>query len=107
MNPEPAGTVIGGWMPTVIFEARTGVTRDSLQAVFAAENIDARVFFHPLSSLPMIAARPGNHHAWNIPDRAINLPSFHEMTLSQQDCVVNVVRQHLRDGGKNDGFCRD
>jgi len=107
MNPEPAGTVIGAWMPTVIFEARTGVTRDSLQAVFAAENIDARVFFHPLSSLPMFAARPGNHHAWNIPDRAINLPSFHEMTLSQQDCVVNVVRQRLRDGGKNDGFCWD
>jgi perosamine synthetase len=96
MNPEPAGTVIGAWMPTVIFEARTGVTRESLQAAFAAENIDARVFFHPLSSLPMFAARPGNHHAWNMADRAINLPSFHEMTLLQQDCVTNVVRQILR-----------
>ena len=95
MNPEPAGTVIGAWMPTVVFDTRTGVTRDALQAAFASENIDARVFFHPLSSLPMFEARPGNHQAWSIPDRAINLPSFHEMTLLQQDCVTNVVRQLL------------
>ena len=80
MNPEPAGTVNGAWMPTVVFDAITGVTRETLQSAFAAENIDARVFFHPLSSLPMFDDQPQNRFAWDIPGRAINLPSFHDMT---------------------------
>jgi len=96
MNPEPAGTVNGAWMPTVVFDAKTGVTRESLQATFADENIDARVFFHPLSSLPMFEDQPQNRLAWNIPGRAINLPSFHDMTSLQQDCVANVVAESLK-----------
>lgn len=91
MNPEPANTVNGAWMPTVVFSQETGITKESLQAAFAAENIDARVFFHPLSSLSMFEDCPQNLMAWGIPGRAINLPSFHEMTASQQYCVVNVV----------------
>jgi perosamine synthetase len=95
MNPEPLGTVNGAWMPTVVLEAQTGVTRENLLAAFVAENIDARIFFHPLSSLPMFERLPQNQNAWNIPGRAINLPSFHDMTLLQQDCVANVVVMSL------------
>lgn len=95
LNPEPAGTVHGGWMPTVVFDARTGVTRERLQAAFEAERIDARVFFHPLSSLPMFQPRPENRVAWDIPTRAINLPSFHDMTRHDQDRVVEVVERVL------------
>jgi perosamine synthetase len=93
MNSEPAGTVNGAWMPTVVFDAETGITSEILKASFAAENIDARVFFHPLSSLPMFKARPQNTLAWSIPQRAINLPSFHGMTHSQQDCVIEVIEK--------------
>lgn len=53
MNPEPIGTINGAWMPTVVFAPETGITREKLQNAFAAENVDARVFFWPLSSLPM------------------------------------------------------
>jgi len=91
MNPEPACTVNGAWMPTVVFDAETGIKRGSLQAAFASENIDARVFFHPLSSLSMFEDQPQNLMAWSIPERAINLPSYHEMTSSQQDCVIKVI----------------
>ena len=98
MNPEPAGTVNGAWMPTAVFDPRTGVTRERLQTAFAADNIDARVFFHPLSSLPMFEARPNNRLAWDLPTRAINLPSFHDITLQQQDRVVDVVIQQLKKG---------
>ena len=90
-NPEPAGTVNGAWMPTAVFDARHGVTRGDLQAAFAAENIDARVFFYPLSSLPMFVDRPQNRVAWSIPERAINLPSFHDITPQQQDRVLDVI----------------
>jgi perosamine synthetase len=91
MNPEPAGTVNGAWMPTVVFDGEAGVTREKLQAAFAAEHIDARVFFHPLSSLPMFEDRPQNRYAWDIPGRAINLPSYHDMTTVQQGLVIEIL----------------
>lgn len=95
MNPEPPGMVNGAWMPTVVFDLETGVTREDLQVAFATENIDARVFFHPLSSLPMFEDCAQNALAWKIPARAINLPSFHDMSVLEQDRVINVIRSVL------------
>jgi perosamine synthetase len=95
MNPEPEGTINGAWMPTVVFNPETGMTREKLQATFAAENADARVFFWPLSSMPMFEPVPTNTHAWSIPTRAINLPSYHEMSNSDIDRVCAVVYQSL------------
>ena len=97
INPEPAGSVNGAWMPTAVFDTQTGVTREKLQEAFAAENIDARVFFYPLSSLPMFDNHPKNQLAWDIPRRAINLPSFHDMTTVEQDRIVDVIRRFLND----------
>ena len=97
MNPEPAGTVNGAWMPTVVFDATTGVTREKLQTAFAAENVDARVFFHPLSSLPMFQNQIQNQYAWDLPGRAINLPSFHDITAIEQDRVKAVIHRCLND----------
>jgi len=91
MNPEPSGTVNGAWMPTAVFDPETGVTRDRLQAAFAEQNIDARVFFHPLSSLPMFGGVARSPRAADIAARAINLPSFHDMTDDEQQRVVEVV----------------
>ena len=93
MNPELPGTINGAWMPTVVFDDGTGVTREQLQSVFAEANIDARVFFWPLSSLPMFEDRLENGVAWEIPGRAINLPSFHDITVEQQSSVVTVINE--------------
>jgi perosamine synthetase len=98
MNPEPNGTVNGAWMPTAVFDRSAGVTREVLQRAFAEENVDARVFFHPLSGLPMFVPRPGNRNAWDIPGRAINLPSYHDMTESELDRVSGVLRSALAAG---------
>ena len=98
MNPEPTGTVNGAWMPSVVLDPETGITRERLQAAFTAENIDARVFFHPLSSLSMFESQPKNIIAWSIPERAINLPSFHDMTVAQQDCVIDVMANIFQSG---------
>lgn len=96
MNPEPAGTVNGAWMPTLVFAPETGITRERLQAAFAADNIDARVFFHPLSSLPMFGSRSGARHSSDIARRAINLPSYHDMSDEEQQRVATLVRELLR-----------
>lgn len=92
LNPEYPGTTNGFWMPTVVFDAGTGVTREKLQAAFAKENADARVFFHPLSSLPMFGGEARNPVARDIPAHAINLPSFHDMAAEEQNRVISVIR---------------
>lgn len=92
MNPEPEGTINGAWMPTVVFAPETGVTRERLQAAFKDENIDARVFFWPLSSLSMFEVLRGNIVSWRIPERAINLPSYHDLTRDEQNRIIATLK---------------
>jgi perosamine synthetase len=91
MNPEPEGTVNGAWMPTAVFPESSAVRRESLLRAFAAANIDARVFFWPLSSLPMFHPRKENANAWSIPERSINLPSYHDLTEEDQERVIQTL----------------
>jgi perosamine synthetase len=95
MNPEKPGTNNGYWMPTVVFAPETGVTQAVLLDTFRKANIDARVFFHPLSSLPMFVSRPENVNSYGIAPRAVNLPTYHDMRPSDQDEVVDLVRALL------------
>ena len=92
INPQPNGTINGAWMPTVIFDEETGVTREKLLTAFTHENIDARVIFWPLSGLPMFESARENKNSWSIPSRGINLPSYSEMNKNQLKRVVNVLK---------------
>lgn len=98
MNPEPDGIINGVWMPTVVFDPAMGITREMLQTVFTEENIDARVFFWPLSNLPMFEKHPENINASDIPNRAINLPSYHELTVEEESRVTTVLLSLIRKG---------
>lgn len=91
MNPEPPGTINGAWMPTVVFDRSLGITREMLQAAFTEENIDARVFFHPLSSLRAFNVALQNGASLSIPTRAINLPSYHDIATGELSRVVDLV----------------
>jgi perosamine synthetase len=92
MNPEHTGTVNGAWMPTVVFAPETDISREILQAAFAEAYVDARVFFWPLSSLPMFEPVKTNIKARDIPGRAINLPSYHDLTRQDQERVIATVQ---------------
>jgi perosamine synthetase len=92
LNSEPPETINGAWMPTVVFPRRPDIHLARIQAAFLEEDIDARVFFHPLSSLPMFQENRQNINAYDIQARAINLPSYHDMTLDEQLRVIKVVR---------------
>jgi len=96
MNPEKPGTVNGYWMPTAVFAPETGVTRDKLLGIFREENIDGRVFFWPLSSLPMFEPRQVNRWAWDIAGRAINLPSYHDLTGPEIQRVIGIIEKELK-----------
>lgn len=91
LNPEPAGVINGAWMPTAVFDAALGITRERLQARFKQADIDARVFFYPLSDLPMFDGYVAQPIAADIAGRAINLPSFHDMSRADIERVAQVI----------------
>jgi perosamine synthetase len=91
MNPEPTDTTNGYWMPTIVADAGAAFDREALLAAFKADNIDGRVFFWPLSSLPMFEARPAHVVSHALSARAVNLPSYHDLTEAGMDRVARHV----------------
>lgn len=96
MNPEPAGTVNGFWMPSIVVDEKVPFNRDALLAKFKSDNIDGRVFFWPLSMLPFFEKKPENIISYTLYERAINLPTYHDLTEEEMDRVVNIVRKNIR-----------
>ena len=84
-------------MPTAVFDAKLNISRDKLINAFKEANIDARVFFYPLSSLDFFEDCIHNINAWDIPSRAVNLPSYHDMTVEDIDRVCNVIKNLVTD----------
>lgn len=95
MNPEPDGTTNGYWMPTFVMNDGISFERQALLAAFRADNIDGRVFFWPLSMLPMFQVCPEHRVAYSISPRACNLPSYHDLTLPQVDRVTTLIRHFV------------
>ncbi len=95
MNVEPAGTRNGYWMPSIVVNSGVPFDRDKLLAAFKADNIDGRVFFWPLSSLPMFTPQPENKISYDLCYRACNLPSYHDLTDDDIERVCTVVRQQM------------
>jgi perosamine synthetase len=91
MNPEPANTANGYWMPTIVADAGARFDRNALLAAFKADNIDGRVFFWPLSSLPMFEPRPGHRVSHALSAGAMNLPSYHDITDEEMRRVADHV----------------
>lgn len=92
MNPQPAGTLNGYWMPTIVADPDVSFDREALLQAFHADDIDGRVFFWPLSKLPIFEPRPGNTVAYGLYQRAINLPSYHDLDEAGIERVVRHVR---------------
>lgn len=95
MNPEHPGTVNGYWMPTIVVNKGVPFNRENLLAAFKTDNIDGRVFFWPLSMLPMFKEKRENIVSYGLYERAINLPSYHSITDNDIDRVVHQVRAQL------------
>jgi perosamine synthetase len=95
MNVEPPGTVNGYWMPTIVCDAGVSFDREALLAAFRAHEIDGRVFFWPLSTLPMFGRQPGNAVSYGIHERGVNLPSYHDLNDGEMGRVIDLVRTQL------------
>lgn len=97
MNPIPneENTQYGYWMPTVVFEKKLNFDRNKLLSIFKENNIDGRVFFYPLSSLPMFDEKKENQISYNIFERGVNLPSYHELKIVDIHTVLNIIKKAL------------
>ena len=98
MNPEPTGTINSYWMPTIVLTPDQAPRRDAVLEHMRKSGIDARVFFPPLSDTPVCAhtRRAPTPRAHDLSRRAFNLPSYHEMTDSDQQRVIDSVLYGLR-----------
>lgn len=95
LNPEPENTTNGYWMPSIVVEDRVPFDREKLLAAFRADNIDGRVFFWPLSMLPMFEKKPQNTVSYRLYERAVNLPSYHDLTTSDIERVTRHIHAQL------------
>ncbi len=95
MNPEPAGTQNGFWMPTIVVDEGVSFERETMLSAFKKDDIDGRVFFWPLSMLPMFEKRPENVVSYSLYERAVNLPSYHDLSNKEMDRVIAKVKDHL------------
>lgn len=98
MNPESAGTRNGFWMPSIVVNEGIPFDRKTLLNAFEADNIDGRVFFWPLSMLPMFEKKPENKVSYGVYQRAINLPTYHELKVDEQERVIAIMEKTLIGG---------
>ena len=96
MNPEPEGTVNGYWMPTIVLDEGVPFDRQVLLDEFKKNEIDGRVFFWPLSMLPMFEAKPENTVSYALYERAVNLPTYHDLSDEDIERVIEVIKSSLR-----------
>jgi perosamine synthetase len=99
MNPEPEGMLNSFWMPTLVLPREHASRRDSILEFMRAASIDSRVFFPPLSDTPVARNLPRVHTpcAHDLAQRALNLPSYHDLTPSDQERVVDSVLKGMKD----------
>ena len=96
LNQENKLSKSGYWMVNAVFDSELSIRREDLLKNFKKENIEARVFFWPLSTLGLFETRFENPVAYDLSSRSINLPTFHDITKKEQTRVIEVIRKMLR-----------
>lgn len=95
LNPEPRHIKNSYWLPTVLFDKSIKFDRDSFFAICKENGVDSRPFFFPLTTLPMFEDKRENAVAYDLYERAINLPSFHDMTKEEAVFVTNIIKEFI------------
>lgn len=95
LNPEYRNTKNSYWMPTAVFEKELNLDREAFFAYCKTQNIDSRPFFFPLSSLPMFEEKRENKVSYDIYERAVNLPSFHDITFEEVEFVCHCIKNFI------------
>ncbi len=100
LNPEPEYVTNGAWITGLVFGKSHGITKQEAMDKLAAIGRPSRPFFYPLSSLPAYGGlreiyEPKNTMAYDISDRAINLPGALNITEVQIDYICDGIKTIL------------
>jgi perosamine synthetase len=95
LNPELENTKNSYWLPTVVFDKSLNFDREAFFDLCKKNGIDSRPFFFPLSSLPMFESRKENIISYNIFERGINLPSYHDLEKTDAHKIVNLLIEFI------------
>ena len=91
LNPEQPNTKNRYWLPTMVFDKALQFDREAFFVLMKANGIDSRPFFFPLTTLPMFEEKKENEVAYDIYERSINLPSYHDLTYEEAQKICNLV----------------
>lgn len=91
LNPEQSHTKNSYWLPTIIFDKKINFDREAFFKMMKDNGIDSRPFFFPLTSLPMFEEKKLNVVAYDIFERGINLPSYHDLTYENVEIICNLI----------------
>lgn len=103
LNPDIEGLRNSYWMTTVILDSDLGITKERLIPLLAAQGIDVRPFFYPLSSIPAFrdtpeakVAQQRNRNAYSLAPRGLNLPSALALDKDDVELVCAVLKETVR-----------
>ena len=100
MNSTPENSRLAAWMPTVIFRDESGIDRDTLVKNMKSSGVDARLFFHPLSSTGLFTSLINsdypnlNKNAYYLGSRGMNLPSYPYMPDYELNRVIKQIMDY-------------
>ena len=105
VNADKTNCSVGAWMVNVVLDqpSKQSMLSSLLQDFLRSHGIDARPFFHPLSSTPPFVSsgsRPRQTtFSYSLPPVSLNLPCFNDINDEQIERVVSLVKQGLMSFG--------
>jgi perosamine synthetase len=100
-NPEPENVFNGVWCTSLVFGKAHGVKKEYMMAELTKMGLPSRPFFYPLTFLPAfggneVLGRKNSPVAYDISERAINLPSAFTVDEKQIELMSNAIKAILK-----------
>lgn len=105
-NPEPKNIFNGVWCTAMVFGKSHNVTKDYIMQELTRMGLPSRPFFYPLTLLPAYGAnvetgRKNSPVAYDISERAINLPCAFNITMTQIKIISDAIKIILEKKSRN------
>jgi perosamine synthetase len=96
MNLEKTSCKNSYWMPTVVF-SKYQISSKKIFSDFSKNGIEGRHTFWPISTFPFLKKEVHTPISLAFSDFGINLPSFHDISESEIQYVVDIFTKSLLD----------
>ena len=95
INPQKKGEINSYWMPTIVLKKSLKIKREYIFRKLNKYKIDSRVFFYPLSILPMFKKNKNNKISYDIYKRGFNLPSYYDLSENNIKKIAKILNKYI------------